>query len=105
MDRQVLTLSAGNAIVINIRAQKQRSYLLMSKKDSCQKYKALSHDVGTSKGFFDWEGKVICLEAREKAALHYCQLCGGVPPVSAILYLVTSVGMAEFCSAISAALQ
>lgn len=63
------------------------------------------HDVGTSKGFSDWKGKVICLEAREKAAVHYCQLCGGVPPVSEILYWAISVGMVEVCSPIGVALQ
>lgn len=64
-----------------------------------------SHDVGTSKGFYDCTGKIICLKAREKAAVHYSQLCGWVPPVSEILYLVISVGIFEVCSAISAALQ
>lgn len=77
----------------------------MSKKDSCWKYKALSRDVGTSKGFYDWKGKVICLKTREKAAVHYSQLCGWVPPVSEILYFVISVGIFEVCLAISAALQ
>ena len=50
-------------------------------------------------------GKAKWEEAREKAAVHYCQLCGWLPPVSEILYLVIFVGMVEVCSATSAALQ